>query len=195
MHRRVPLSLSLLVVVAVAVAAFALGRQEESPDTASKPLVGAVNAKGDKVKLRTEKPAKGQSRIKLTVVTGEDRNTLALVPVFINGKGPLAFAVDTGASQTVIDEAAARKIGLKPGKTIGTMQGVTGSSKAREIEISSWKADRVALKRQKIASLRGMAGKKGDGPEGLLGSDVLSRYGKVAVDYDADVLILDPKLK
>jgi hypothetical protein len=31
-------------------------------------------------------------------------------------------------------------------------------------------------------------------PVGLLGSDVLSRYGKVAIDYNRALLILDPRL-
>ncbi|HSC02354.1 MAG TPA: hypothetical protein VLC49_03515 [Solirubrobacteraceae bacterium] len=29
-------------------------------------------------------------------------------------------------------------------------------------------------------------------PVGLLGSDVLSRYGKIAIDYDKGLLVLDP---
>jgi hypothetical protein len=33
------------------------------------------------------------------------------------------------------------------------------------------------------------------GPVGLLGSDVLSRYGKIAIDYDKGLLILDPPVK
>ncbi|HEY4896829.1 MAG TPA: hypothetical protein VII01_12140 [Solirubrobacteraceae bacterium] len=33
------------------------------------------------------------------------------------------------------------------------------------------------------------------GPIGLLGSDVLSRYGKIAVDYDKSLLILDPPIR
>ena len=33
------------------------------------------------------------------------------------------------------------------------------------------------------------------GPMGLLGSDVLSRYGKIAIDYDKGLLVLDPPVK
>jgi hypothetical protein len=33
------------------------------------------------------------------------------------------------------------------------------------------------------------------GPVGLLGSDVLSRYGKIAIDYDRGLLVLDPPVK
>ena len=33
------------------------------------------------------------------------------------------------------------------------------------------------------------------GPVGLLGSDVLSRYGKIAIDYDKGLLVLDPPVK
>jgi hypothetical protein len=33
------------------------------------------------------------------------------------------------------------------------------------------------------------------GPVGLLGSDVLSRYGKIAIDCDEGLLVLDPPVK
>ena len=197
MRRTSPTVLTLVALVAVAVAAFSIGKNQSSGGEQAKggALVGAVNAKGKKVKLRTEKPPAGQRKIRLKVIAARDRNTLALVPVFINGKGPLAFAVDTGASSTVIDEAVARKVGLKPGKSTGTMQGVAGSAEGREVRVTKWRADRIVLKPDAISSLKGLAGKDGNGPQGLLGSDVLSRYGKVAVDYDADVLTLDPKIK
>ena len=184
-----------LAVAAAGAGAFALGRESAS-DTrsgAAKPVIGAVNPDGEKIKLRTETPAKGRRTVKLTVVSTKDRNTLALVPVYIDGKGPFAFAVDTGASRTVIDEKAALKAGLKPGRSIGTLQGVAGSAEGREVRVDAWSADKVALRPAAIASLRGLG--RGGGLEGLLGSDVLSRYGKVAVDYDNDVLLLDPKLK
>lgn len=198
MRRVSPTLMSLIAIVAVGVAAFLVGREQagDAKTTAKAgPLVGAVSPDGDKVKLRTEKPPKGQRKIRLKVIAAKGRNTLAFVPVFINGKGPLAFAVDTGASTTVIDEAVARKVGLKPGKSTGTMQGVAGSAEGREVKVGKWRADRIALKPDSISSLKGLAGKDGGGLEGLLGSDVLSRYGKVAIDYDADVLTLDPKIK
>lgn len=68
-----------------------------------------------------------------------------------------------------------------------------GSATGRELSIRSWTADRVALRPAKIAVLKGLA--RNGGPEGLLGSDVLSRYGRVAIDYDNDKLLLDPKLR
>ena len=184
-----------LVLVAVGAGAFALGRDSASTDRAGapKPVIGAVNPDGEKIKLKTEQPAPGRRTVKLTVISTKDRNTLALVPVFIGGKGPFAFAVDTGASRTVIDEKAARKAGLKPGKSIGTLQGVAGSAEGREVRVAQWSADKIELRPAAIASLRGLG--RGGGLDGLLGSDVLSRYGKVAVDYDNDVLLLDPKLK
>jgi hypothetical protein len=52
----------------------------------------------------------------------------------------------------------------------------------------------VRLKPESIVSLD-IAGPGGNAPDGLLGSDVLSRYGRVAIDYDHDVLLLDPRLR
>jgi predicted aspartyl protease len=155
---------------------------------------GAVTPNGKKVELQTEKAKPGQRRIRLQVVTTKGRNTLALVPVFINGRGPLAFAVDTGASQSLVDEDVAKKVGLKPGDDIGRLQGVAGSSRGRALKIHDWRAGGVALPADTIASLDGL-NPDGESIDGLLGSDVLSRWGRVAIDYDNDVLLLDPKIK
>ena len=196
-------STSVLSLIATAGAAAALGgayyagtRNAAEPAADPKPLVGAVNPKGKPIKLRTETPPKGRLTVGLQVVADpKARDTVALVPVFINGKGPLAFALDTGASSTVIDEKVARKVGLRPGKSLGTMRGVAGSTEGREVRIRDWRADKVKLVPDRVATIKGLAGKKGDGPQGLLGSDVLSRYGRVQIDYDGDKLILDPKTK
>jgi len=51
-----------------------------------------------------------ESCVKFNVVDG----ARMLVPVQINGLGPYRFLLDTGAAITMIDDAVARKAGLKP---------------------------------------------------------------------------------
>ena len=188
MSRRLPVA----VLLSAALAVGACGGSDD--DKAAGTFEGAVTPSGKKVELKTEEAKPGQRRIRLKVVTTKGRNTLALVPVYINGRGPLAFAVDTGASQSLLDEDVARKVGLEPGDDIGRLQGIAGATKGRELEIERWRADKVNLPAETIASMKDL-NPDGESIDGLLGSDVLSRWGRVAIDYDNDVLLLDPKIK
>ena len=54
-------------------------------------------------KLSTAGTPHGEQTVKIEVVAtsaGPARQTLALVPVYIDGHGPLPFALDTGASRS-----------------------------------------------------------------------------------------------
>jgi hypothetical protein len=74
------------------------------------------------------------------------------------------------------------------------MRGVTGSSTGRKVRLTHSCASGVKLPAETIGSLS-LTRPDGKGLDGLRGSDVLSRYGKIALDYDDDVLLLDPKVK
>src|SRR4051812_27470524 len=53
--------------------------------------------------------AGGLLRIEIKVLK-HGGQVLALVPVTINGKGPWAFALDTGASQSLVDSQVAKQL-------------------------------------------------------------------------------------
>jgi len=153
-------------------------------------------------KLSTPGTPKGEQTVRIEVVatsTNPSRQTLALVPVFIDGHGPLPFALDTGASRSLISAGLARKLGLPSRGSAGMLQGVTGAASAENFAVASWRAGGVALPPATIAAVGSptAASSAADlhGPVGLLGSDVLSRYGKIAIDYDRALLVLDPPVK
>jgi hypothetical protein len=78
------------------------------------------------------------------------------------------------------------------------LQGVTGAASAENFAVASWRAGTIALPPSTIASIGSPAAgvvSRLHGPVGLLGSDVLSRYGKIAIDYDKGLLVLDPPVK
>ena len=80
----------------------------------------------------------------------------------------------------------------------GMLQGVTGAASAENFAVASWRAGSVSLPPSMIAAIGSpVAGTGGQlhGPVGLLGSDVLSRYGKIAIDYDNALLVIDPPVK
>jgi Aspartyl protease len=154
----------------------------------------AISPSGKHVKLKTGGVPMGQRSVKLVVITTPDHSTMALVPVRINGRGPYPFAVDTGASSSLIDTGLAQKLGLPDQGTTGLLSGVAGSAHGEKTRLSDWSIGGVRLPSAPIAALR-LAGPGGKGPVGLLGSDVLSRFGKVALDYEHSRLVLDPRLR
>ena len=126
------------------------------------------------------------------------RQTLALVPVFIDGHGPLPFALDTGASRSLISAGLAVQLHLPARGSAGMLRGVTGAASAENFAVASWRAGTITLPASTIAAVGSptSAAVTGlHGPVGLLGSDVLSRYGKIAIDYDKGLLVLDPPVK
>lgn len=127
------------------------------------------------------------TQVKLTVIK-HGAETIALVPVRIDGKGPFPFALDTGAATSAIDTGLARKLGLaRVGRT--TVSGVTKTSRVPQYTLRHWSAGSVQLGARRVAGAD-LIRQRGPGIAGLLGSDVLSRYHSVTIDYDAGVLVL-----
>ena len=154
----------------------------------------AVTPSGKHINLSTPGVPKGQQRVRLKVIAGKGRNTIVLVPVFINGRGPYPFALDTGASQSLIDSTVARALRLQVVGSSPPLHGITGGGRGQAVQVTNWRAGGVRLPADTISSFKLLTA-GGSGPAGLLGSDILSRYGKIAVDYDRDLLLLDPPVK
>jgi predicted aspartyl protease len=117
--------------------------------------------------------------------------TLVFVPVHIDGEGPYTFVLDTGASNTAIDAELAEELGLSDAGLEGSVEGVTGEGAGTLVSVESWRLGDVELDSQRILAIE-LGG--GRGPladfDGLLGSDVLSKFGSVTIDYDAGVFVL-----
>jgi predicted aspartyl protease len=113
---------------------------------------------------------------------------VAFADVFIDGQGPFTFSVDTGASNSVVDWDLVKKLRIK---TIGKplqVTGITCRGQAARIEMSDWRVGEVALPAGEIQAID-MPDAVG-AVEGLLGSDVLSTFGSITVDYEAERLLL-----
>jgi hypothetical protein len=135
----------------------------------------------------------GTIRVPLVVLQAPDGSTLALVPVTINGQGPFRFALDTGASKSLIDATLSDQLGLKVVGNAGQVTGVTGAANAELVSVTNWQAGSVVLNQNQIIRLD-LGGASGGGQlQGLLGSDILSTYGAIQVDYVNQILILTPR--
>jgi aspartyl protease len=185
---------AVLMAGAVAVAAGCGGSSSGHKSASVTSQEAAVTPSGKHIKLSTPGVPKGQQHVRLKVIAAKGRNTIALVPIWVNGRGPYPFALDTGASQSLIDSSLVRALGLRVVGRSAPLHGITGGGRGQSVQIRNWRAGGVRLPAETISSFKLLSG-RGNGPAGLLGSDVLSRYGKIAVDYDKDLLLLDPPVK
>ena len=133
--------------------------------------------------------AGGGERVPLTVsvVAGQ---VAEAVNVCIGGQGPYPFVLDSGAGQSTIDAGLAHRLHLAPAGEPTEFAGVGCTGTARPVSVDTWSLDGVTLHAQQLtaATLPQMGG-KGE-PDGLLGSDVLSRFGAVRIDFAAGALVL-----
>jgi Aspartyl protease len=131
----------------------------------------------------------GASRIPMTVSTVAGQVSES-VNVCIEGQGPFPFVLDSGAGESTIDARLAKRLHLPTAGQTTVFAGVGCTGTAQPVSVGSWNVEGLALAPQQLtaATLPEMGG-KGE-PMGLLGSDVLSRFGAVRIDLAAGSLVL-----
>jgi hypothetical protein len=135
--------------------------------------------------------ARAQVSAPLTVVKFDLYHNRVYVPVKVNGEGPFAFVLDTGASMSGLDSALAQRLGTKPkGKT--DLQG-NGEDRGR-IEVTRI----VTLSVGGTPIETGMVGivpfaeletYEGRTVDGVLGLELFKQY-LVEIDYERETLKL-----
>jgi hypothetical protein len=123
------------------------------------------------------------------VVGGAGGARLLVVPVYLSGQGPYDFALDTGAARSIVDSRVVSQLHLPTTGTEQAITGVSGTSEAVRVHVTSWRVDGVALPDATILSLRLPAGGS-PALSGLLGSDMLSRFRTVTIDYQTGTITL-----
>ena len=124
--------------------------------------------------------ARAAATVPLVILKAKDGETLALARVIIHGRA-FPFLIDTGASKTLLDVALARRLHLR---SIGGPIKITGvgcSETARKVRLSRWSIGGQPLP-SVVATSSVIAGADGKA-FGLLGSDVLSHFGAIGLDY------------
>jgi predicted aspartyl protease len=156
-------------------------------------LVSAGCSEGEATAIRTltatSTDVEEARTARLRVVSGPG-GVFAFVRIYIGGKGPFAFTVDTGASHSVIDYEVVRNLGLK---TIGepvTVTGITCRGTAGRLRMAKWRVGDIRLPGAEIQTIDMPAPGGGIEIDGLLGSDVLSSFGAITVDYETQRLLL-----
>jgi hypothetical protein len=126
--------------------------------------------------------------VHIKVVTDAGGSTLVLLPVTIGDSGPYDFALDTGASTSLIDMPIARKLDLD---VVGPSQPVTGigsETQATPIRVDHWHVATLTLPASTVLAADLGGAQRGPDLQGLVGSDIWRRFGSVTIDYSAQTL-------
>ena len=137
----------------------------------------------------TASAPKGQLDVAIKVLK-HGAQVIALVPVTIDGKGPYTFALDTGASQSLVDSAVARDLGVPKSGGSHRVAGITNVTKVHTIEVKRWSVGDVRLPATTVVEANLPFGNASGGVQGLLGSDMLSLFDVVTIDYAHGMLRL-----
>jgi Aspartyl protease len=176
-----------ITVLVLVLAALVSGPKTPRPTVHVEPQVTfALPPAGSGCTGVTAQPGGGE-RVPMTVsvVAGQVAES---VDVCIGSQGPYPFILDTGAGQSTIDAGLAHRLHLATAGAAGEFAGVGCTGTARPVSVEAWSLDGIDLAAQNLtaATLPQLGGK--DEPDGLLGSDVLSRFGAVRIDFDAGAL-------
>jgi predicted aspartyl protease len=117
---------------------------------------------------------------------------LVVVPIFVNEKGPYDFALDTGASRTVISLELAAEFGLTTEK-ISQMTAGGGNGTVSRVQLSSLAIG--AARQENLAAaasdfLTQLNAELGSKLHGIVGYDFLRHY-RVTLDYPREALTLE----
>lgn len=120
--------------------------------------------------------------------TRVDRIGRVMAPVFVNGVGPFAFMVDTGASSSVISPRVVTKLALRPDpREVRLLRGITGSEVVASVGVASITAGEIRLVNKQLPVVEPRVFADADG---IFGADAFA-HGCLHVKFnEATVSIL-----
>ena len=120
------------------------------------------------------------------LATSDDAQDRMTVPVRINGEGPFAFAIDTGADRTVVSQELAATLGLKAGEPVRVNDtagaDLTPTARIDRIDVGAREMRGVSAPTLAAANL---------GATGLLGVDSL-RDQRMVMDFHHRSMSVEP---
>lgn len=122
-------------------------------------------------------------------------NNRPFVNVMINGKGPLRFVIDTGASLSVLSDKAAERLGIKAVARGGNARAVGGTGSfpilyglLDSLTMGEARIDTVPIYLRTVHVAQDMP--ESERADGYIGLSVLANYA-VTIDYQNKQLIFD----
>jgi predicted aspartyl protease len=126
--------------------------------------------------------------VPVRIVRGTTGGAIIVAGVCVDGHGPFSFLVDTGASTTTIDSRVAALLHLRPLGTV-PLSGFGCHNNVTFAQVKSLSVDGLNLEPQ-VVLVGPLRSPLVPALDGLLGSDVLSRFGAVRIDFRAGRLTL-----
>jgi hypothetical protein len=130
-------------------------------------------------------PAIGRPSVLAAKIVHIDTGAAVLVNVCIDGAGPFPFVIDSGSSSSAIDEQLSRRFKLRPVGAREQAAGIACRATVVPEQLSSWSVGGLALRPQVVLSASLPKLEPNQPLAGIIGSDVLSRFGSVRIDYQA----------
>lgn len=127
-----------------------------------------------------------------TVVPIRVVGTAIVANVCIGGDGPFPFLVDTGAAASVVDSSVAARLHLSLVDGPRSVLSFTCRRQVSFATISRWSVSNTTLLPEtvQVGTVQSPALPNLDG---VLGSDILSSFGAVRIDYSQQTLTLGPQ--
>jgi len=112
--------------------------------------------------------------------------------ICIGGKGPFPFLVDTGGSTTLVDSSLATRLHLTLVDGPRTVSSFTCRRQISFAAVSRWSVGSMTLLPQTV-EVGPVQSSVLPNLDGVLGSDTLSSFGAVRIDYGQQTLTLGPR--
>jgi len=112
-----------------------------------------------------------------------------IVPVYIDGKGPYKFLLDTGSTVSSVSRKVALGLHLKQTGTSTKIRGVVTTTKVPQARLSNWKLGSAKLAPDTVSELK--LSSTAGGVDGLLGSDELKQFGAITINFQTSQLTLE----
>lgn len=128
------------------------------------------------------------------VVRDGQGGTVVLIDVLIGGRGPYTFVLDTGAEVSLIDQSLADQLGLRHVGDPHEVSGIGGTQQAIPVAIRRWQSGGIVFPDTTIDSGDFSSQRSSAGYVGLLGSDILSQFDIVTIDYTHRTLTVAHKI-
>lgn len=184
------------LLLALAVLAFAPATGGAVPSIAARGqttrvarLVG-VSRQIEPAGCPRSRPAPGGPSVLKVRIVRLGKGAVALAGVCIEGAGPFPFLIDSGSARSVIDTQLSLRFHLRRIGAPEQAAGVGCSATVVPRQVSSWAVGGAILKPQALVSASLPKLDASQPLAGVIGSDVLSRFGSVRIDYRTQTMSL-----
>ncbi len=133
------------------------------------------------------KTSGGATTIPIKVST-VDEQVGVLANICVGKQGPFPFQIDSGSDSVTVTAQLAKRLKLKAvGKPV-EIGGAGCSATEQNAKLSAWSLEGIPLQGQTVSTAK-LPDLGGEGePQGLVGADVLSRFGAVRIDFAKETL-------